>query len=228
MIIVQIHRDGAMDEIEVEEVTDSSLQALSKSQGEGHIRPLYEWTYGSSLVSCFGWYDGEAGFENKHELPPSGHSKFLEEDSSTILLFGDIFLCLSEQNKDKDKEDFDISMCGEFYHKILGGFDECDSLDSEEEDGQKQLPMTEDGDVIDEVDYVDDVDDVVDVDDADYVDDADDVEDTGETIESEEEEEEEAVETEDEDDNSEEEYDLNYEETVLEEDDYLYENEVDV
>ena len=186
-----------MDEIEVEEVTDGSLQALSKSQGEGHIRLLYEWIYGSSVVSCFGWYDGEAGFENKHELPPSGHSKFLEEDSSTILLFGDIFLCLSEQNKDKDKTDFDISMCGEFYHKILGGFDECDSLGSEEEEDDHSSDL----------EFIDDVDDTIDSEEEDE--------------EEEEEEEEEAVETEDEDISDEEE-DLNYEETVLEEDNCLY------
>ena len=209
MIIVQIHRDGAMDEIEVEEVTDISLQSLSKSQGEGHIRALYDWTYGSSVVSCFGWYDGEAGFENKHELPPSGHSKFLEEDSSTILLFGDIFLCLSEQNKgtgeNKDKtdhkKDFDISMCGEFYHKILGGFDECDSLDSEEEDEHSS-----------DLEFIDDDDD----------DDEEDEEEEGED-------EEEAVETDDDiSEADEEEEDLDYDETVLEEDDCLYENVVEV
>jgi hypothetical protein len=133
MIVVQIHRDGTMDETMIGEVNESGLQKLSKSQGEGHIRRLYEWIYGESVIACYGWYDGDAGFENKHELPPSGHSKFLEEDSSTILLFGDLFLCLSERTGGKTSQDFDISMCGEFYHKVLGGFDDCDSLDSEED-----------------------------------------------------------------------------------------------
>ena len=25
-----------------------------------------------NIITCYGWYDGEAGFENKHELPHGG------------------------------------------------------------------------------------------------------------------------------------------------------------
>ena len=64
----------------------------SKSQGEGEIKQLYKWSYENKIINCFGWYDGEAGLENKHDLPPSGISSFLEEDSSTILLFGSLFI----------------------------------------------------------------------------------------------------------------------------------------
>ena len=92
MKVVQVFCDGSMDEIEVSsDSLGNSLTATSKSQGEGEIRFLYSWSYNGSTIECYGWFDGEAGFENKHELPPSGHSTFLEE-SSCQLLFGDLFL----------------------------------------------------------------------------------------------------------------------------------------
>jgi len=127
MIIVHISKDGSMDEpgLTSSNQLASQLTSLSKSQGEGSIKLLYEWIHNSSKILCYGWYDGDAGFENKHELPPSGTSKFLEEDSSTILLFGDIFLCRKSLSPDIFI-DFDIPGCGDFYSSVVGGFDDCD------------------------------------------------------------------------------------------------------
>jgi len=162
MIVVQIHRDGTMDEPDISSVTlaiETAFQSSSKSQGEGHIRLLYEWPYEDNVISCYGWYDGEAGFENKHELPPSGNSKFLEEDSSVALLFGDVFLCMDPQIKGSNSLcDFDISMYSEFFHNVIGGFDECESDDYEsdglssndfidDEDHDEDDDMGEDGEV---------------------------------------------------------------------------------
>ena len=58
-------------------------------------------------ILCYSWYDGESGFENKHDLPGSG--KKLKEDldnSDTQLLFNDIFLVRLENKK---YIDFDVS-----------------------------------------------------------------------------------------------------------------------
>ena len=127
MKVVQVFCDGSMDEIEVSsDSLGSSLTATSKSQGEGEIRFLYSWSYNGMMIECYGWFDGEAGFENKHELPPSGHSTFLEE-SSCQLLFGDLFLVM----KAGDYVDLDVGEYSEFYSYINGGFDECDDRDSE-------------------------------------------------------------------------------------------------
>ncbi len=52
---------------------------------------MYEWNNDDKKIIWYGWYDGDAGFENKHELIPNGISSFLEDESSEILLFGDIF-----------------------------------------------------------------------------------------------------------------------------------------
>lgn len=128
MKVVQVFCDGSMDEIDVSSKNlIKELTSKSKSQGEGELRFLYSWTYGERIIECYGWFDGDAGFENKHELPPSGKSLFLEE-SSCQLLFGDLFLMM------KNGSEFvpiDVGEYSEFYSMIHGGFDECDSDESE-------------------------------------------------------------------------------------------------
>lgn len=127
MKVVQVFCDGSMDEIIVSpEDLCVSLTGMSKSQGEGDIRFLYSWSYNDATIECYGWFDGDAGFENKHELPPSGNSSFLDE-SSCQLLFGDLFLVM----KTDVYVDLDVGEYSEFYSYIHGGFDECEDSDSE-------------------------------------------------------------------------------------------------
>ena len=94
--IVQICKDGSMDEHVIESKAlpsiETKLVSLSRSQGSSSFKELYQWSYKGGFLRCYGWYDGDAGFENKHELPPGGTSRFLEKESSVQLLFGDIFL----------------------------------------------------------------------------------------------------------------------------------------
>ena len=168
MIVVQIHRDGTMDEPEISSAMmaksmETAFQSASKSQGEGHIRLLYEWPYEDHMISCYGWYDGEAGFENTHELPPSGNSKFLEEDSSVALLFGDVFLCTTNTTTSHSYHNFDISMYSEFFHNIIGGFDECES-DDYESGGPPSNDILEDLDPDEDLDVDEDLDEYLDVD----------------------------------------------------------------
>ena len=134
MKIVQILKDGSMNELEIKSVNLKNcckiFQENSKSQGNNDLKELYQWNYEGSIIHCYGWYDGEAGFENKHEMIPGGKSKFLEEDSSVQLLFGDIFLIKSKSNKIKS---FDVSEYSEFYNLMFGGFDDCDDETESEE-----------------------------------------------------------------------------------------------
>jgi hypothetical protein len=145
MKVVQVLRDGSMDETDVSDMKHLSngLVKSSKSQGSSSFKELYAWTYCDSLVKCFGWYDGEAGFENKHDLPPGGTSRFLEEDSSVQLLFGDLFLV---RFQGETICEFDIAEYGEFYNLLFGGFDDCDSSDESAESGNDYT--SEDGDYV--------------------------------------------------------------------------------
>ena len=139
MKCVQIYRDDRMEEIEFPrktKITSLTLDELTKflckhtkSQGRDEITELYKWTHEDCEIKCLGWYDGEAGFENKHDLPPGGGSSFLEEDSSEKILFGDIFIIKTKENKISN---INISDYGEFYNVIFGGFDDCDTSSGEE------------------------------------------------------------------------------------------------
>jgi len=143
MKIVHIHKDDTMDEINVEDI--DRLVDYSKSQGEGNIQCLYMWKYECNRIYCYGWYDGELGFETKHELPPGGMSKFLTDDSSCQTLYGDMFVV--KMSSDGTLIDFDISEYGEFYHVSSGGcsdISECEEEEVEEETSAEESEYDDD------------------------------------------------------------------------------------
>jgi hypothetical protein len=133
MKIIRINKNGSMNELDLK-IPKNCLNVLKKNSiscGNGNIKELYFWKYDGKNIKCYGWYDGESGFENKHELAPNGTSTFLEEDSSSKLLFGDLFiLCLDAEKKYNDFGVDDYSM---FYEIINEGFDNCS--DTEDSDG---------------------------------------------------------------------------------------------
>ena len=92
MNLIRINGDGTMNDIIIEKMTKKNLiKSLTKnsiSKGDGDLKELYKWKVGGGCdLICYGWYDGQAGFENKHDLPPSGMSDFIdEEDSSDKML----------------------------------------------------------------------------------------------------------------------------------------------
>jgi hypothetical protein len=161
---VQIFKDDTMKEVKVN--GNNILKSLTKlSVNNDTISELYSWKYENITTRCYGSYDGEAGFENKHELPPNGISNFLEEGSSEKILFGDIFIV---RFKDDKLISTSISDYGEFYNLIFNDFDDCLSEeeindDTEEEDSSGISES--DGDYS----YAeDDIDDNLDYDNTDY------------------------------------------------------------
>ena len=141
MKLVRINIDGTMNEISIDSKLSRKniLKNINKntiSKGDGELCLLYKWKVdNSSELLCYGWYDGQAGFENKHDLPPSGISDFIDDDDSsdTKLLFGDIFISLIENDTFKD---IDVSSYANYYEILMDGFDDCNTSDddiSEEE-----------------------------------------------------------------------------------------------
>ena len=154
MKLVEIKQNNEMNELDIDISTGCIEELLTKestSQGLNCISELYSWSANGSKIICYGWYDGEAGLENKHDLPPSGISSFLEEDSSTILLFGSLFIvkkCKSNYT------DIDVSDYSLFYSECFGGFEDLD--DSEdgsegESDGDNDEEGDEEGDIVGDV-----------------------------------------------------------------------------
>ena len=140
--ITRINIDGTMNDVSVSVVSLKTiikhLDKLAVSKGSTDLKQLYRWNYGDKEIYCYGWYDGQAGFENKHDLIPNGNSTFLcDEDSSEKLLFGDIFL-VSIISKTKRISDFCVSDYAEMYSDIFEGFDECNTSDEEEDDNEEE------------------------------------------------------------------------------------------
>ena len=104
--IVRINVDGTMNDVKISITTIKTiikqLNNITLSKGSTDLKQLYRWNYLDKEIYCYGWYDGEHGFENKHDLLPNGNSSFLcDEDSSEKLLFGDIFILWIDTNSKK-------------------------------------------------------------------------------------------------------------------------------
>jgi len=130
---VRINIDGSMNDLELLIENRNIVNILNKNsntKGKNNIRHLYSWTKDNIIIKCFGWYDGTHDCINKHELIPYGSSKFLEDDSSTILLYGDIYLLSYYDNK---ATDFSVSDYANFYNEINDGFDDCDTDDNDDD-----------------------------------------------------------------------------------------------
>lgn len=144
MKIIRINKNGSMNELELK-IPKNPINILNKNKnscGNGDLKELYLWKYDNKTIKCYGWFDGDSGFENKHELAPNGLSNFLEEDSSSKLLFGDIFI-LAYDNENKCK-DFCVSDYGMFYEYINEGFDDCESYDSDDSLSTEEFSEDED------------------------------------------------------------------------------------
>jgi len=166
MKILKISKDSSMDEIDIEKINNKNilklLTKISTSQGNNKLKLLYRWKYKNYCYNCYGWNDGESGFENKHDLPPYGENNFLEKDSSEELLFGDIFIIKKDLN---DKKMFDLTVIeySEFYNYAYGGFEECESTSDEEEynteeEDEDYIPKSEEEEEEDLSDYNEDED----------------------------------------------------------------------
>lgn len=146
MKLIRINNDGTMNDISIDtKLTKKTLSKLlnknSISKGDGDINLLYKWKVdGNCDLLCYGWYDGQAGFENKHDLPPSGISDFIDDEdgSDKKLLFGDIFILLQSGDNFMD---IDVTSYANYYEVLFDGFDDCntsgDDISEEETEEDK-------------------------------------------------------------------------------------------
>ena len=149
MKIVRVRIDGTMNDLDLninkKGVILKTLEKNSISKGTSQFKELYHWINDKKKIICYGWFDGDAGFENKHELIPNGISTFLEDESSEILLFGDIFIICMENGK---YINFDVSNYGEIFSIFCGGFDDCNTSDDDIDSECSEEPNTDDEDFI--------------------------------------------------------------------------------
>jgi hypothetical protein len=92
------------------------------------------YTHKSQSLQLWGWRDGKAGTENKHELPPP-HDE--------ILLFGDAVVSATSGN-------FTVEEWTTFYDAAFGGFDEIASNDGSDEEEEEEEVEEAEGEVEEE------------------------------------------------------------------------------
>jgi hypothetical protein len=78
------------------------------------------YTYKDQTLTVWGWQEGKAGTENKHELPP------LPNGNESALLFGDLMVTAPT--------DFTAEKWATFYEEAFGGFEDIAGSDSESEE----------------------------------------------------------------------------------------------
>ena len=137
MKFIHIFKDGKMDELNYNENKFNEkkiikhFNKISKSQGSDNLKKLYNWNFEDNKIICYGWYDGVDGFENNHELPQSGVSDFIDEDSSLKKLYGDIFIIRIKDNKYLDITISDYSV---FYVNQVDDYSDYDGDSISEDD----------------------------------------------------------------------------------------------
>ena len=97
------------------------IQAALKKKGTPELLGSYKSK--GSFLFLFGFTDGKAGTENKHELPPPLDS---------TLYFGDILVVASKDESDYSSPiPFKTDDYETFYTKMFGGFDEMEDSDDD-------------------------------------------------------------------------------------------------
>lgn len=123
----------------------NAIQSYFRKKSEPELLGNYE--YESYVIYIFGYKDGKAGTENKHELPPP---------YDNLIAFGDILVIASNERSWEKPCDFTVELYNKFYESAMGGFDSVD--DGSSLDGEDSVISEEDvaDDAVDDEEVVDD------------------------------------------------------------------------
>ena len=146
MKCIHIFKDGKMDELKIGKNIIKQLSKASVSQGINELAKMYTWKFEGCDICCFGWYDGDNGFLNSHDLPHGGKSDFLEEDSSEKPIFGDMFILKYKSGKviDITISDYSVFYSDRFENFSNYGSDNDDEIEYNEEVSSQQVDDNDD------------------------------------------------------------------------------------
>lgn len=126
-------------------VTLAHIQTTLKAKKEPELLGTYKQKY--KTIYLFGFTEGKAGTENKHELPPPLDS---------LLIFGNILLIATDK---KDSYSSPVPFSPEdyesFYNEAYGGFEDLeddDEDDDENEEEEEEIEEAEEAEVEADVD----------------------------------------------------------------------------
>ena len=109
-------------------VTGATVAKMLRKTKAPELIGSYTWK--SKTLQVWGWKEGKAGTENKHELPPP-HDE--------LLLFGDAVVSMGG--------DFNVELWDSFYNDAFGGFEDIGSEDdaaAEEEEEEEDVEDEDD------------------------------------------------------------------------------------
>jgi hypothetical protein len=114
MLLIKINKQGSIKNIE--------KQNIDFIKNNKHIEKLNVWNYNSFDYILYGCSNGDAGEENKYDLPPPVDCE---------LYFNDLYFLKYENDKIVD---LTIEDYNNFYNDCFGGFEDIENTDEEEDD----------------------------------------------------------------------------------------------
>lgn len=114
MLLIKINKQGSIKNIE--------KQNIDFINNNKHIEKLNVWNYNSFDYILYGCSNGDAGEENKYDLPPPVDCE---------LYFNDLYFLKYENDKIVD---LTIEDYNNFYNDCFGGFEDIENTDEEEDD----------------------------------------------------------------------------------------------
>lgn len=114
MLLIKINKQGSIKNIE--------KQNIDFINNNKHIEKLNVWNYNGFDYILYGCSNGDAGEENKYDLPPPVDCE---------LYFNDLYFLKYENDKIVD---LTIEDYNNFYNDCFGGFEDIENTDDEEDD----------------------------------------------------------------------------------------------
>ena len=125
VVVLQTKGDTKQSKVEITgEIEDEIPTRIAKILRKTKLpSKIGSWTYQKGALELWGYKEGRAGTENKHELPPPVDS---------TLIFGDaIMIALNET---EEATNFTTAQYTKFYTQIFQGFESLDDEDDDEEE----------------------------------------------------------------------------------------------
>lgn len=119
--------------LEDEANTEESLKKYLKRTKAPTL--IGAWNWQKYKLFLYGYKEGRAGTENKHELPPP---------NDEALLFGDACVVASLVKNQNKLSPFSVDQYKKFYNTKFGGFEDLDGEDDQGEDDEEMEMDSED------------------------------------------------------------------------------------
>ena len=125
VVVLQTKGDTKQSKVEITgEIEDEIPTRIAKILRKTKLpSKIGSWSYQKGALELWGYKDGRAGTENKHELPPPVDS---------TLIFGDAILIAL--NEAEEPTNFTTAQYTKFYTQIFQGFESLDDEDDDEDE----------------------------------------------------------------------------------------------